>query len=191
MSLEHILLGLLREPAAGYDLKAEFEQGCRHFWSAELSQIYPALQRLEERGFLQSRREPSPRGPDRRVYQRTPAGTAELHAWLRGGPILGTERFAYIGQLLFHGELDDLDATQRFLEALREKLLASLQFLQAVETEVRARHAHFPNDLDIPTFHDFVSVRLGVRSLQAKVDACDEGLALLRARHTKEIPDGH
>ena len=37
MSLEHILLGLLREPASGYDLKAIFDERIQHFWAAELS----------------------------------------------------------------------------------------------------------------------------------------------------------
>ena len=50
MSLDHILLGLLREPATGYDLGNAFSENVRHFWSAELSQIYPALKRLEQRG---------------------------------------------------------------------------------------------------------------------------------------------
>ena len=40
MSLDHILLGLLREPATGYDLGNAFSENVRHFWSAELSQIY-------------------------------------------------------------------------------------------------------------------------------------------------------
>ena len=66
LSLPHILLGLLREPASGYDLKAEFEKMIRHYWSAELSQIYPTLKRMEGQGWLASATEPSDRGPDRR-----------------------------------------------------------------------------------------------------------------------------
>ena len=54
MSLDHILLGLLREPATGYDLGNAFSENVRHFWSAELSQIYPTLKRLEQRGMLRS-----------------------------------------------------------------------------------------------------------------------------------------
>ena len=52
MSLQHILLGLLREPASGYDLKAYFDSSVRYFWAAELSQIYPTLQRMEKSGRL-------------------------------------------------------------------------------------------------------------------------------------------
>jgi PadR family transcriptional regulator AphA len=56
MSLDPILLGLLREPASGYDLKALLDHGIGHFWAAELSQIYPTLKRLEKDGFLTSRK---------------------------------------------------------------------------------------------------------------------------------------
>ena len=52
MSLNHILLGMLKEPGSGYDLGKRFSEGPIHFWSAELSQIYPALRRMTERGWL-------------------------------------------------------------------------------------------------------------------------------------------
>lgn len=189
MSLDHILLGLLREPASGYDLKATFQAGCQHFWSAELGQIYPTLARLEERGWLNSHREPSARGPARRVYRRTAAGSRELHRWLRGGAVTGTERFAYVAQLLFLGELADPPATIRFLEDLRVKLLAVLELLQVVEADLKAKHPDCPHDLTDADLHDYLSLRLGTGSLRAKVAVCDEGLALLRARAPKETSD--
>jgi PadR family transcriptional regulator AphA len=189
MSLEHLLLGMLREPASGYDLKIAFRDGCRHFWSAELSQIYPALERMERRGWLKSRREPSPRGPARRVYRRTPAGTRQLHRWLRAEPVMGTERFAYIGQLVFLGELADPAQTRRFLEALRARLRAYQELLEKVEGDWRLTHPDYPRDLDVREFHECLSVRMGIRSLGAKVAACDEGLALLRQRRCQEEAD--
>lgn len=63
MSLEHILLGLLREPASGYDLKKLFDERIDYFWAAELSQIYPTLKRLEQRGWIRGREAASSRGP--------------------------------------------------------------------------------------------------------------------------------
>ena len=50
MSVEMILLGLLREPASGYELKRFFDLGIRHFWAAEISQIYSALKRQARAG---------------------------------------------------------------------------------------------------------------------------------------------
>ena len=89
MSLRHLLLGLLESPASGYDLKKQFDQSLRNFWHAELSQIYPQLQKLEDEGFVSSRHEDSPSGPPRRVYRRSARGRRELLDWLRAGPEIG------------------------------------------------------------------------------------------------------
>lgn len=170
MSLEHILLGMLKSSRSGYDLRQEFEMGAKHFWSAELSQIYPTLKRMESRGWLESRLEPSPKGPDRRVYERTKAGREVLHEWLRSGPIVGNDRLAYIGQLIFMGELKDLDATLQFLEQLQEEFSAVFELLsgaiQEVEDEAKRRKL---SDIE---FHELLSMRMGVASLRAKVDWC-------------------
>ena len=91
MSLEHILLGLLREPASGYDLKAVLDNGIGHFWAAELSQVYPTLKRMEKQGHLRSRRAASKRGPGRIVYELTTSGRKELAAWLRVGDSQGKQ----------------------------------------------------------------------------------------------------
>ena len=92
MSLENILLGLLRSPKSGYELKDEFDAGVANFWPAELSQIYVTLKRLTKRGWLANRVEPSGKGPDRRVYRRTADGRRALRAWLAGEPQIGDER---------------------------------------------------------------------------------------------------
>src|SRR5580700_8471225 len=107
MSLEHILLGLLREPASGYDLKAIFDERIHYFWAAELSQIYPALQGLERKGLLRSRHATSKRGPGRRMYQITPAGHRVLREWLEKGPEISDERMAYLAKIYLMDELGD------------------------------------------------------------------------------------
>ena len=109
MSLEHILLSLLDQPASGYDLKREFEAGAATFWPAQLSQVYPTLKRLEARGLLESKSQSSNKGPERRTYVRTETGRQELERWLRSSPQVGRERFAYLGQLSAMGLLGDLD----------------------------------------------------------------------------------
>jgi DNA-binding PadR family transcriptional regulator len=177
---------MLHEPASGYDLKAAFNEGARHFWSAELSQIYPTLQKMQRRGWLRSRRVPSQRGPARRVYRRTPRGDEQLRAWLATDPIMGTERFAYIGQLIFMSELRDLAATERFVRQLRDRLRDFQQLLEAAEAGLRATHPDFPHDLADHEFHELLSLRIGIRSLRAKVNACEENLEMIRSHTAKE-----
>lgn len=182
MSLPHILLGLLRKPASGYDLKAEFERGIRHFWSAELSQIYPTLKRMERKGWLASATEPSDRGPDRRVYTRTHAGREELLRWLGGHPQVGAERFAYLAQIAFMDELGDFHRTLEFMRALRSRLAAWEAELRAIETDVFAAMPGYPDRLPPDELHHHVTLRMGLHTLAAKLVWCDETIARLERR---------
>ena len=187
MSLEHILLGMLTKPLCGYDLKAEFEAGARHFWFAELSQIYPTLRRMEQQGWLKSRTEPSPHGPPRRVYSRTRAGTSELRRWIRQEPLVGVERFAYIGQLIFMDQIDDLGATLSFLEQLRELLHEKWQYLKLAEKEMVDECGGDPDNMPSADFHEHMSLRMGILSLGAKVRGCDESIRRVKDRMTSEV----
>lgn len=187
MSLEYILLGMLRSACSGYDLRHEFEMGAKHFWSAELSQIYPTLKRMESRGWLDSRLEHSPKGPDRRVYERTNAGREVLHEWLRSGPAIGNERFAYIGQLIFMGELNDLSVTLTFLQQLREEFNAVLMLLKGITEQVAVEATK--RTLTSEEFHEQISMRMGTLSLAAKVAWCDESIAAIQQRAESEAGD--
>ena len=182
MSLDHILLGMLGAPASGYDIKRGFSEGTRHFWSAELSQIYPALRKLEERGWLKSRLEPPARGPRRRVYHRTAEGRAELTRWLARGPEMGTQRFAYVAQLCFMHELGDLEATSDFMVELRSRLRELLALLEQAESESAGPGGARLDALSAEDFHVYLAVRMGVRSLRSKVAWCDEALAHIARR---------
>ena len=182
MSLDHILLGLLREPATGYDLRNAFSENVRHFWSAELSQIYPALKRLEQRRMLRSRVEPSPKGPNRRVYSVTDEGREVLLRWLRGGPAVGTERFAYLAQLYFMDAIGDIHETRAFMTALRDHLARWLAQLRAVEQDVIATHGDDPARYGDAGFHHFAALRMGIHSIGSKVAWCDETLAAIDRR---------
>ncbi len=188
MSLDHILLGLLREPATGYDLKNVFSDTVRHFWSARLSQIYPTLKRLEQREMLRSRREPSPKGPDRKVYTVTEKGRAELLNWLRGEPAVGTERFAYLAQLYFMDAIGDIHETRAFMTALREHHSRWLAQLRAIEQDIVTNYGDAPEYYSDAGFHQFATLRMGIHSLRSKVTWCDETLAAVDRRLASTRP---
>jgi DNA-binding PadR family transcriptional regulator len=178
MSLPFLLLGMLRQPATGYDLKKAFDGSLRHFWSAELSQIYPALQRLEEEGKLTSRRSPSDAGPARRVYRRTARGTRALHDWLREEPVPAAVRLPYLGQLCFLGEIEDGAATGAFLRKLREQFAERVAVLRRIEAEWFADEEQLSGE----DFHAHLTVRFGVTRAEASIAACDEALARWKRR---------
>lgn len=193
MSLDHILLGMLHKPASGYDLKREFEQSVRHFWFAELSQIYPALKKLEERGLLRSELVPSSRGPERRVFETTATGSEELERWLVSEPLIPKDRISYLAQLFFMGELEDFTATEQFMERLRGSMTTRLAVLQAIEAEWMGAMGVGDEALavdggalteldDNRVFHMYTTLRMGIHSLRSRVEWCDETLEAIRAR---------
>lgn len=190
MSLEHILLAMLSKPGTGYDLKAEFEGGAKFFWSAEYGQIYPALQAMKKKGWLASKQEPSDKGPPRKIYRRTAKGTRQLTAWLRSGPAMGTERFAWIAQLIFLGELHELDTTQRFLEELRAKQTFLRDILRGALAGIEASHPQGEITMNEGDFHEWLALQFGVRAIEARVEWClqaDKIIALRRARGADNV----
>lgn len=182
MSLRNILLGMLDQPAAGYDLKKRFEQSLAHFWDAELSQIYPTLKRLEDDGLLRSRTEPSDKGPDRKVYKRTAAGTRALEAWLAEAPDRKGERLTWLAQVWFMGQAQDPVQALAFLRALREDIAAELAQLQAIEAGWRRDDPRYPDALPDEEFYPQLTLDLGLTKLQAKVDWCERSIARIEAR---------
>lgn len=74
-ALEHALLGLLhQQPRSGYDLRKVFTATPMGIFSDSPGAIYPALKRLEHRGWLQGRIEERGDLRRRRIFRLTSVG---------------------------------------------------------------------------------------------------------------------
>ena len=62
--------------------------------------------------------------------------------------------------------------------------------LEAIETGWAAQVPGFPDTLDDAGFHAHLCVRMGIRTIGAKADWCDEVLARVRARTQKRWRTG-
>jgi PadR family transcriptional regulator, phenolic acid-responsive transcriptional regulator len=182
MSLRNILLGMLSQPASGYDLKQSFGESLGHFWDAELSQIYPTLKRLEDDGLLRSKREPSEKGPERKVYRRTAAGTRGLKAWLAAGAERSGERLTWLAQVWFLGQQGDLGVALSFFERLRDSFAADLAGLRAIEERMREEEPGYPDALPDEMFFPHLTLDLGLHKLAAKVAWCERCVVRIEAR---------
>jgi PadR family transcriptional regulator, regulatory protein AphA len=190
VSLEHILLGLLRARASGYDLKSVLDNGIGHFWAAELSQVYPTLKRMEKQKLLRSRRAASKRGPVRIVYEITAAGRKKLAAWLRNGPQFEDMRHTFLAQLYLMDELSDLPQTLKFLEQLHTRWAARLAAMKHKEMEWSQRDPRFPDALSPAAFHQHLTLRMGQHAHQGWLTWCEESMRRVRARMRKENRNG-
>jgi DNA-binding PadR family transcriptional regulator len=180
MSLEHILVGLLREPACGYDLKNVFDLTIRYMWPAELAQIYPTLKRLRQRGWLRSWSERSRSGPPRHMYHATARGRAALRKWLASGPTFRDERYAFSTQIFLLDELASAHASVSFVQRLCRELKARRAALTAITGDPAGfdPHAekHPPRML-----YPYLCLRMGLRVLDARIEWCKEAERLIRA----------
>jgi PadR family transcriptional regulator AphA len=180
MALDHILLGLLRESSTGYDLKKMFDSSLAHFWAVEQSQIYTTLARLEKEGLVRSTRQPSDRGPQRRVYSLTPAGHAELRRWLTEGPEIADLRFPYLAQVFMLDEFGDLGEAITFLIKLREEFRHRLAALKSLDKTLRASWPGYPNDVSPDGMFRVMTLRFGFRRIETTLRWIDECLAKTR-----------
>ena len=178
MSLRHVILGALSEPASGYDLKQGFDSGMRLFWSAELSQIYLELKKMEAEGLVVSHSAESTKGPRRRVYERTEAGMKVLEDWLLAGPDFGKERNAVVAQTFFLDSIP-VDSQQEFLATLRENFQEKLTALNAIETRWRGEDPRVPDKLPPQELPKLFALTAGQRRMATMIDWCYECSALL------------
>lgn len=186
MSLEHILLGLLQRPGSGYDLKATFDGTVRHFWAAELSQIYTTLQRMERTGLLKSRVEPSAKGPARKVYSVAPTGRRALRAWLTDAPKVNDQRYTYLAQLFFMDSLSSLDQTLAFTTSLRETRADALKTFRAIERQWLDEADGSVDDMSDENFHQYVTLRAGIHTMAARLRWCDETIRMIKQRADRQ-----
>lgn len=123
MSLPHLILGLLKDqPFSGYDLNKAFQNTVRHFWTTDQSQIYRALHKMRDNGWVDVEVILQDDNPNKKVYHITEAGRAELHRWLLSDFPEPPIREVWLGHIFF--------TTAAELDRLLEKLRAAIAYLQ-------------------------------------------------------------
>jgi DNA-binding PadR family transcriptional regulator len=112
------LLALLaKEPAHGYELKAQLEQIFGEAYpSPNIGQIYVTLQRLESDGLVRSQDVVQATRPNKRVYELTDAGREALMSWVdrpSGGPRVRDDFFMKLALSQHTGASDRLGLINR------------------------------------------------------------------------------
>ncbi|MGB0560402.1 MAG: PadR family transcriptional regulator [Spirulinaceae cyanobacterium] len=82
MALAHTILTLLNHgPCSGYDISKRFEEGVGCYWQASQQQIYRELGKMAKQGWVRHESIPQAGKPDKKIYELTTEGEAELHRW--------------------------------------------------------------------------------------------------------------
>jgi DNA-binding PadR family transcriptional regulator len=183
MSLPAILLGLLRDPMSGYDLKKEFENGLAHIWSVNLSQIYPTLKNMMAEGWVTNETASSDLGPSRIIYQRTKAGEAKVIEWLKKGPLETNERFHHIAQTYFLYELKDNAQAIAFFQNHLAQLETWQSTMEAINQFWRqGQDDSFFKALPPEDFFPYLTLDLGLRKNKSQIDWCNDCINRIKER---------
>ena len=158
MSLKHAILGFLSvAPFSGYDLKKAFDRSIQHFWPANQSQIYRTLAELDQQGLVQKQVIEREERLDMKIYNITPAGSAELHQWLCAPLPEHDTREPFLIQVYFGGTLSDAEA----LNILRRKLIEIEERIKVFEA-VYQMSKNTPSKVDQRTsFFALLTLELG------------------------------
>lgn len=165
------LLGLLaRAPSTGYDLAKRMERPVGYFWTANHSQIYPELARLEDDQLVDHTviEGAGPR-PTKR-YAVTRAGLAALRAWvaseMEAQPVRDLETLR-----LWSIWTVDAGEAESFVAQARSRHVAALV---AYEAEL-ARIVDDPSvhDRTHPLFASRLTLEGGIRTRRAALEWCD------------------
>jgi PadR family transcriptional regulator AphA len=168
MSLEYAILGFLNYgPHSGYDLKKVFDISVQHFWSADQSQIYRTLSRLENKGLAEMEVVEQDDRPDRKVYRITETGQEELRRWLTTPLPSKAMRSAPLIQVFFAAQLSDeeiLAIFERWAERARELL--------ARYDQIPQQSAEYENMNGTPrdSFFWMLTLELGTKSAQVQLE---------------------
>lgn len=173
----YALLGYLSiTPMSGYDLTTAIHRSVAQFWPVSKSQIYKELPRLEADGLIAGTDVSQQLLPDKRVYEATVTGLAELDRWLAADelpPMLF--RLPELLKLFFGHRMGDT--------AIRSMLLAEREAETVAIARFEAVLAHLE---PVPTARYVrATARYGLISSKAYVEWVDETLADL----DREIPD--
>jgi len=134
--LSHAILGFLEyQPMSGYDLKKFIDQSIAHFWSATQSHIYKALENLEKDGMVESQVIQQEGKPNRKQYQITDAGRAELRRWVSTPLPIEGPRAAWLIQVFFAHNLANEEIANLFEKRI-EYLRAYLSQCQLAQKSI-------------------------------------------------------
>jgi len=180
MSLKHALLGFLTfEPATGYELKGKFDRSVRHFWHADLSQIYRTLNAMESDDWVRMEVEQQESRPPKHIYAVTEAGRAELLGWLEQ-PMkrLPKVRNEFLIKVFFGGLLGR-DAVVEHLRTHRDDLAGRLEAYERIEANLWRELEQ--KDATEHAIYPLSTLRLGLKLMRTQMDWCDETIQQLES----------
>ena len=178
MSLRYGILGMLSKwEATGYDIKKEFDEVMSVFWHSHLSQIYPELNKLEEKEWVKSRIVKQTDKPDKKVYSITENGKEALVRWLMKPPEAPKVKDPFLMQTFFKDNVPVNEAIfhlQVHVKQREERLDKIKYLLESRWKDIKQRDVMKPRIV-----LSFAVLKRGLESEMNYIKWCEETVQLL------------
>lgn len=164
------ILGMLRKPLSGYDIKRVIDNSVSHFWAESFGQIYPVLKLLTAEKLIQAQaaQETSRK---RILYSITPKGAKQLKAWLAEAPEPERPREELILKIFFGSESDIPHLIGHLQERRSRANAAGEQYTQWLKIARKQNESYTPFQI--------MTLRAGVIMSRAFVQWADQSLLTL------------
>ena len=175
--LNYALLALLHgRPQSGYEVRKQFSTTPIGIFSDSPGSIYPALVRLEKKGWIRAMGESGANPRQRRRFELTRAGLAELKRWLLQ-PATPLEVTSSIEALwlrcAFFDEVLGVERTHRYLVDFERVLAAHVAGLRAYREQVRGR---FTSSALLAFQSGVAGLEAGLRLVRRAISTYERGL---------------
>jgi len=143
---ERVLLAMIcTAPRSGYELKQHFSTSPMGVYKPSSGSLYPALRRLEQRGFLRHQRARKASARPTRVYEPTAIGRAAHLEWVRAPldpPSISPQLGMHLLRFVMMEPLLDRHEILAFLRSFEVAMAAFVERLEhTAESQVLGRHA--------------------------------------------------
>ncbi len=172
IALDYALLGLLaRAPSSGYDLIRNMEEPVGFFWHARRSQIYPALADLERAGLVTHETVTQEERPNKKVYQITEAGRAELARWVTTPLPRPKDRDEFMLKV-YSIWLADPGQAADLIHAHEEHHARRLELYEAKRADMERAWGPELRRIMSPRFASYATLRRGIEYERGYVEWC-------------------
>lgn len=171
---EFALLSLLsKKEMSGYDIKQMANKVAAFHWSESSAQIYPILEHLEKKKYVQSRHEAQGER-QRKIYSITPLGCEYLRDWIKT-PTVPSQYREDLLLKVSAAELVEPDIVISQLQYYKEKCEEQLKEIEKIQKDLKDRYSG-ARLVYLQMVYDFSKL-----NIEAKISWCSKNLNLLRS----------
>lgn len=140
--LESVILGFLTyKDLSGYEIKKWMSDSTAHFINASFGSIYPALKRLEKKGYVTVNKM---KRNNRQVneYQLTDEGHSAFMTWLQSPVEFSQYNYEYLAKMFFYRYLTKEEICNQ-IEDLVRQIDEKIQSLEAIDHNEKNKDLFF------------------------------------------------